>query len=170
MIRCIHAARLSPEKQQLVIAESVIAAGKEVGGLMIDFFGAGAESIMTSLIALSVEFPNHIAYRGYDPDPFMHGPYQVAVMCSTYEGVPLFLLESINKRIVPVVTPCPGMIDVVEISGIGVVAKGFDRNAVTEALIRACRVSYTELEWERARRVIARKRMVDEFVEIYQGV
>lgn len=119
----IHVARFSPQKNQQMLIRAFNKLDEE--GLNFRLLIIGGKFDTPEAQGLKDEACNKISFLGlksnvadylYCSDAFC--------LTSTYEGLPLSLLEALACGVVPISTPCGGVVDVIK-PDIGIISSGF---------------------------------------------
>lgn len=126
----VHIARFAPPKNQTVLFDAV----KKMKGAV-------------RLVVIGRDFPSEIqsaqdpAIVRFEGERLNVGDYlQIAdffVLSSSFEGLPLSLLEAMSYGVVPVSTPAGGVNDVIRDGENGFLAKGFTADDLAGAMRRA---------------------------------
>lgn len=125
----IHVARYAPPKNQKVLFEAVKLAGDVRLVVIGRDFPAGMQE---------AQDPERVLFEG---ERMNVGDYlrlaDYFILSSTFEGLPLSLLEAMSYGVVPVSTPAGGVRDVVRDGENGFLAKGFQAEDLADAMRRA---------------------------------
>lgn len=125
----VHVARFAPQKNQKVLFEAI--------SFLED----------ARLVVIGGDYPEDIIRVQRQDRVMFTGPIRnVAdylacsdffVLSSSYEGLPISLLEALSWGVIPVSTPAGGVVDVIDDGRNGFLAAGFDATALADAMRRA---------------------------------
>jgi glycosyltransferase involved in cell wall biosynthesis len=102
------------------------------------YYGGG--ELEQELRALAASLGADVEFKGAVPNRELlkiHHRHAIFMLCSTREGMPKALIEAMASGLICVVTPTDGASELVTDGVTGYVAKGYDADAIAEALSRA---------------------------------
>lgn len=139
----VNIARLSPQKNQTVLACAVDALNRQ--GHPIDLFIAGDTRDTAAANAVkAVGSPYcHLLGTKLNPRDYMLAA-DAFCLSSVYEGMPITLIECFSVGTIPVCTPAGGIVNMIRNGENGILAKGTSQADIEAALLRFVRLTDDE--------------------------
>jgi glycosyltransferase involved in cell wall biosynthesis len=131
----LHASRISPEKNQLVLCQAFDSLIREGADVVLVI--AGPIHHHDIFDQMKVLFSDRIHYIGTRSDiPSLLCTADGMCLASFYEGLPVILLEAMAAGCIPVCTPVGGILDVVRDGENGILASGTSEEEYVMAMKR----------------------------------
>ena len=141
----ISLARIDPVKRQTLLARVVMRLKREGYDLIVLFIGGERDAQMTAEL------------RSYNDEAIqllgeLHNPLEYLKMgdayalCSSYEGMPISLIEAIGVGCIPVCTPVGGIVDVVHNGENGFLSDGIGEESYYKTVKRFLSLTDVQLK------------------------
>lgn len=140
----VNLARIDPVKRQDMLARVARRLAKEGYDFTLLLIGGVRNRQMMEAISTCACPDVRVLGEKRNPLEYL-GMADAYCLCSSYEGMPISLIEALGVGAVPVCTPVGGIVDVVEDGKNGFLAKGLDEEDCYELLKRFLEVDDREL-------------------------
>lgn len=124
----VHIARYAAPKRQDVLFDAF----KSIDAKLLVVGGGFPDSLVAQQDASKVMF---VGVRNNVADYLALADF--FVMSSSFEGLPLSLLEAMSYGVIPISTPAGGVVDIIEDGKTGYLSNGFSSESISEAICRA---------------------------------
>jgi glycosyltransferase involved in cell wall biosynthesis len=168
--------RLAHEHKGVLNLPAIVArfAARYDGACQLDVVGDGPdlEALRREIARLGVgEMVNLVGHLSHDEVLARLPRYDLLLMPSRYEGLPLVILEAMAAGVVPVVTDLPGVADeLIRDQVNGLLVPRDDVDAFADALERGARpsvhASLSRAAWQTIRDRFSSERMLDRHAEV----
>lgn len=131
----VNVARVSPQKNQLVLANTINSLNNKGYHVDLLIIGKNDESLLgRKLIDLGSQ---HVHLLGARTNPRDYMKFADAFcLSSTYEGMPITLIECFSMGLIPICTPVGGIVNMIEDGVNGILSKGTSVGDMELAIIR----------------------------------
>ncbi len=138
----VNIARLSPQKNQLSLANAIISANKNGKKLDLAIIGREDDKIAPQIQRMNFR-QVHLLGPRTNPRDYMKAA-DAFCLSSVYEGMPITLIECFSVGAIPICTPVGGIINMIEDGSNGILAKGTSEDDIYEAIMRFWNMSDIE--------------------------
>lgn len=131
----VNIARIQPQKNQLLLAKAVDTLNKQGFDIELVIIGSKTdEDIVSQIEALKSPFIHLLGVRS-NPRDYMRVA-DAFCLSSTYEGMPITLIECFSVGAIPLCTPVGGIINMIQDGHNGILAKGSSQKDIEDMLKR----------------------------------
>lgn len=146
----VNIARISPQKNQLTLAKAVDSLNCKGHHVDLVIIGKNDNSLLgQELVSLGSQHVHLLGVRT-NPRDYMRLA-DAFCLSSTYEGMPITLIECFSVGTVPICTPVGGVKDMIEDSVNGILSVGVSKEEIELAIMRFLCMSKKEKEVMRHR-------------------
>jgi glycosyltransferase involved in cell wall biosynthesis len=125
--------------EMLIDAAKIMSESKGQSGFIITVFGSGPLSKKIDSQIKNYKLEKYVKmYPHYDDIISVFNAMDVFVLTSTYEGIPMSLLESMALGVIPVCTRVGGMQEIVQDKKTGFLIESGDSKALAAKLLMLC--------------------------------
>lgn len=140
----INIARISHEKNQIMLANAVNELTKEGHNMVLIFLGANRDKVISKTIE-NIQNKN-IYLLGEKDNPLDYlAAADAFCLTSLYEGMPITIIEAFALGIIPICTPAGGIVDMIENNVNGLISKDLSKEEYLTILKKFIAMSDEEL-------------------------
>jgi len=159
-IRLLSVGRLSQEKGQAILIESVAALSSRGKDVQLHLVGDGPDRRWLEQYSEELGVSSHVVFKGWLQQAQLMEPYldtDIFVLSSLAEGIPIVLLEAMSLKKVCVAPCIAGIPEVIEHGANGMLFSVGDVNELTERICSLVEsIELRERMGERARETVVR--------------
>lgn len=171
LIGCV--ARLAPQKGIPYLLDAFARVVKQVPWAHLALLGDGPMRCQLEHQTLNLGISERVSFLGWQPDPRPYmATFDIFVLPSLWEGLPLSLLEAMALRLPIVATRVTGTTEVLS-EGVGMLVPPADATALADALVLYAehpemRLRDGQLAYYRIKKIYNLERTINQLVEVYR--
>jgi len=175
IIKLINIGRMTYQKAQEILLESVDKLKNEFKGFHLTLIGDGEDKHILEKIIEQKSLKKYVKIENYRSDLMDYlSNFDVLVMSSRYEGVPYVMLESMAIGLPVIMTEVGGISNVIENGVSGLIVKEGSTEGLKEAILSLAKNDnlYYKLQ-KNAFEVLKKyslKNMIDDYRDLYESI
>lgn len=140
----IHVARYAKEKNQMMLFNSIQTLNNKGFDIILLVLGSGFESIERDIAAKYNNSCIHFLGMKENVEDYLYCS-DAFCLSSTYEGVPLSLIEAMSVGCIPIVTPVGALCDMLQYGKLGFISASLDQSDYEAALLQFLKNNHVDI-------------------------